>query len=70
MQEKLNTQYFIDLAKLEKNIAECKIDIDNEDEVESYLSDLDVDSGYCVGRANAKELQLPHTVRAWPIQSQ
>ena len=51
----LNTQYFIDLNKLEKNISECKVDIDNEAEVKAYLSDLDVDTGYCIGRANAKD---------------
>jgi hypothetical protein len=53
--DELNSQYFIDLNKLEKNLFENKIDIDDEKQLKAHLSDLDVDSGYCVGRASARD---------------
>ncbi|UUR07599.1 GmrSD restriction endonuclease domain-containing protein [Sphingomonas glaciei] len=51
----LKSQYFVDLNKLEKNIHDCKIDIENDDHVRLYLADLDVDSGYLVARSSAKD---------------
>ena len=51
----LMSQYFIDLNKLQKNLEDCKVDIDDDDDVAAYLADLDVDSGYCVARSSAKD---------------
>jgi hypothetical protein len=51
----LASQYFIELNKLEKNLEENKVDIDDEGQVTAYLADLDVDSGYCVARSSAKD---------------
>jgi uncharacterized protein with ParB-like and HNH nuclease domain len=39
----LSSQYFIDLDKLQKDIDEHKLDIDDEEKVAAYLADLDVD---------------------------
>lgn len=44
------SQYFIDLNKLEEDIKDNGINIDDEDIVNSYVKQLDVDSGYCKAR--------------------
>lgn len=53
--DELNSQYFIDINKLSKIINENKVDIDNENQVIAFLSDLDVDSGYCIARSSVKD---------------
>jgi hypothetical protein len=49
------SQYFIDLDKLSELITSSSIDIENESAVANFLSELDYDEGYCVGRLPRKE---------------
>ena len=45
-----NSQYFIDIKKLEIAIKNTDIDLDNDEDIQVFLSDLDTDTGYCQGR--------------------
>ncbi|WP_417484458.1 GmrSD restriction endonuclease domain-containing protein [Maricaulis salignorans] len=53
--DKLNSQYFIDLNCLEIEITSAKIDIDDDLAVQNFLSELDVESGYCKARAKSAD---------------
>lgn len=45
------SQYFIDIDKLISLVLEKSINIDDDIDIRKFLSDLDDDDGYCVGRA-------------------
>lgn len=46
----LKSQYFIDLQRLEEDLAEHEVNLENDAAVTEYLANLDVDAGYCKGR--------------------
>ncbi|WP_219892774.1 GmrSD restriction endonuclease domain-containing protein [Aquisediminimonas profunda] len=53
--EESQSQYFIDLDKLLKLLESSDINIEDDAAVAEFLSELDHDEGYCVGRISRKE---------------
>lgn len=49
------SQYFIDLEKIFEIITSNGVDLESESDIAKFMSELDHDEGYCVGRLPRKE---------------